>query len=100
MGEEGKLERKAIEGEWRRKWSGGENGVGEEGARPHQCVEEAHWIVIKVLNSNEDLVWRRGRHPIKRDHLDQPRGGIDSWEIIHKPNTLEHSLIGGMVRFP
>ena len=29
-GEERKCGRKAIEGEWRRKWSGGESGVGEE----------------------------------------------------------------------
>ena len=75
-------------------------GLGRSGARPHQCVEEAHWIVIKLVNSNEDLVWRRGCRPIKCDHLDQPPGGIDSWEIIHKANALEHPLIGGMVRFP
>ena len=78
----------------------GRGGVGEEGARSHQCVEEAHWVIIKWVNTNEDLVRWRFYRPIKRDHLDQPLGDIDSWEIIHKGNGLEHLLIGGMVRFP
>ena len=100
MEEEWRRKCSGEEVEWGRKWSGGEGGVGEEGARSHQCVKEAHWVIIKRVNINEDLMRWRFCCPIKRDHLDQPLGGIDSWEIIHKGNALEHPLIDGMVRFP